>query len=349
MSLYRRRKTWWIDIASPGGERIRKSTGTQERVKAQEYHDKLKAELWKVARLGNKPDRAWEEAVVRWLQETAHKATHEKDKAHLRWLDRHLGGKHLMEITRDVIDRVTHARLKEGVSNATVNRMLEVVRAILRRAAKEWEWTDRTPYIRMLPEPKRRIRWITREEAERLLEELPEHLRAMAHFTLATGLRQRNVTELSWSQVDLKKRRAWVHPDQAKARKGIGVPLNAEAMVLLRQQQGKHPRRVFTYQGRPVKQVNTAAWKKALARTGIEDFRWHDLRHTWASWHVQGGTPLNVLQELGGWESVDMVRRYAHLAVDHLAEYADRLARPRVIIHDTNTSHALQKGRVKGT
>jgi len=59
--------------------------------------------------------------------------------------------------------------------------------------------------------------------------------------------------------------------------------------------------------------------------TGIHDFRWHDLRHTWASWHVQQGTPLHALQELGGWESAEMVRRYAHLSAEHLAAYADRL------------------------
>ena len=58
----------------------------------------------------------------------------------------------------------------------------------------------------------------------------------------------------------------------------------------------------------------------------IENFRWHDLRHTWASWHVQAGTPLHVLQELGGWESVEMVRRYAHLSTDHLAEYVERMS-----------------------
>ncbi len=62
-----------------------------------------------------------------------------------------------------------------------------------------------------------------------------------------------------------------------------------------------------------------AAWYKAMKRAGIENFRWHDLRHTWASWHVQSGTPLHVLQELGGWASYAMVQRYAHLAADHLA------------------------------
>jgi integrase len=64
----------------------------------------------------------------------------------------------------------------------------------------------------------------------------------------------------------------------------------------------------------------------ALKRAGIEDFRWHDLRHTWASWHVQAGTPSHALQELGGWEYAEMVRKYAHLSSDHLAEYADRMS-----------------------
>ena len=65
---------------------------------------------------------------------------------------------------------------------------------------------------------------------------------------------------------------------------------------------------------------------KALKRASIENFRWHDLRHTWASWHVQDGTPLHVFQELGGWETPLMVRRYAHLAADHLAAYASRVS-----------------------
>ena len=93
----------------------------------------------------------------------------------------------------------------------------------------------------MLPKPKRRIRWLTHEEAERLIRELPEHLAEMARFSLATGLRKANVTGLEWSQVNLQRRIAWIHPDQAKARKAIGIPLNAEAILVLRTQVGKHP------------------------------------------------------------------------------------------------------------
>jgi integrase len=68
--------------------------------------------------------------------------------------------------------------------------------------------------------------------------------------------------------------------------------------------------------------VNNHAWQKALKRSGIEDFRWHDLRHAWADRHIQRGTPLKILQELGAWEAVEMMRRYAHFRGEHLAEYA---------------------------
>lgn len=327
MSLYKRKDSpyWWVKITHGGGC-LQHSTGTADRRQAQEYHDTLKATLWEQERLGARPKYSWNEAVVRYLAETTHKASQADDKSHLRWLDRFLNGLTLEDIHRELLDRITQERKSEGVSNATVNRTLEVVRAILRKAANEWDWINKAPSIRMLSEPTRRVRWITREEANRLLEVLPSHLRAMAQFSLETGLRKSNVTGLSWSQVDLVRRTAWIHPDQAKARKAIAVPLSAAAVVVLREQIGKHPDYVFSYRGKPVTQVNTKAWRQALKRAGIENFRWHDMRHAWASWHVQAGTPLHVLQELGGWESVQMVRRYAHLSSDHLAEYVERMS-----------------------
>ncbi len=91
-------------------------------------------------------------------------------------------------------------------------------------------------YVR---EPIRRIRYLTDEEVRTLLEELPEHLADMAEFSLATGLRRASVTRLLWSQVDLERGRAWVHPDEAKA-KAIPVPLNDDAVRVVRKQVGKH-------------------------------------------------------------------------------------------------------------
>ena len=332
MSLYKRGKTWWVHFGTPCGQRIRCSAKTANKRLAQEYHDRLKADYWRVSRLGEKPRRKWEEAVERWLKEKqGEKATLKDDVIRLRRVHSHLYGRYLDEIDRDVLDELTESRLSDGVSNTTVNRMLEVVRAILRRSEREWGWLERAPYVRMLTQPKRRVRWLTREEAKHLLEELPDHLAAMARFTLATGLREANVVGLEWSQVDLDRRCAWIHADQAKTRKAIPVPLNEEAILVLRQQIGKHSRRVFTYKGLPVTKANNHAWRKALVRADIKDFRWHDLRHTWASWHVQQGTPLHVLQELGGWSSYAMVRRYAHLSVKHLAEYADGLCETKEI------------------
>lgn len=247
------------------------------------------------------------------------------DQAHLRAFQPYLVGKHLDEISRDSVDEVVSAFMAAGSSNATINRRLEVLRAILRRCVREWEWLDRYPHIRMLREPKRRIRFLTRTEARTLLHQMPVHLAAMAEFTLVTGLRRSNVTGLRWSQVDLSRRMAWIHADEAKARQAIPVPLNRDAVRILEAWQGEHHTHVFSYNGRPITQTSTKAWYAALRRAGIDNFRWHDLRHTWASWHAQQGTPLHVLQELGGWESVEMVRRYAHFSAEHLAPYADRL------------------------
>ena len=154
----------------------------------------------------------------------------------------------------------------------------------------------------------------------------------MEAFSLATGLRRANVTGLQWCDVDLIKRHALIHPDQAKAKRAIPVPLNEDAIIILRKQIGKHEQFVFSYAGHRITQCSTKAWKKALKRAGIENFRWHDLRHTWASWHIQNGTSLQELQQLGGWASFEMVLRYAHLSSDHLRKAAER-------VHATNLLH----------
>jgi len=103
-----------------------------------------------------------------------------------------------------------------------------------------------------------------------------------------------------------------------------------------------HPERVFTYEGKPIAWANTLGWRKALKRAGLADFRWHDLRHTWASWHVQNGTPLHVLQEMGAWETASMVRRYVHLAPAHLAPHAAVVDR---VLEGTS---AAQEAKKKG-
>lgn len=347
MSLFKRKDSpnWWIEVTAPDGKRIQQSTGTADRVKAQELHDRLKVDFWEQKRLGVKPRRTWQEAVLRYLSEKSQKSTLDADKSHLRWLDPHMRDVHLDEVSRDLIAQITAARQESyeiprrkgpprriAPKPTTVNRTLEILRAILRKARDDWEWISVCPNIPMLKEPVKRVRWITRDQAETLLNLLPDHQQPMMRFALETGLRRTNVTHLEWSQLDLERRLAWIHPDQAKAEKAIGVPLSDEAVLILRGQFGKHESWVFPYHGKAVTQTSTKAWRDAVKRAGIPaDFRWHDLRHTWASWHAQDGTPLHVLQELGGWASAEMVQRYAHLSTEHLAQWVNRRSGLRIV------------------
>lgn len=324
MALYKRGEVWWLRFDFPNGKRIRRSTGTTNKEQAEEYHDRLKADLWRVRKLGERPEYWWNDAVVKWLKEKSHKASFDKDKEIFRWVDRYLNNVKLSAINRALLDDIAEAKARQS-TRPTANRYMALIRAVLRRAANEWEWIDKAPKVPMYPGKVRRVRWITREEAERLLSFLPEHQAAMARFALATGLRQRNVCRLEWNQVNLQSRMAWIHPDQAKCKKAIGVALNSEAIGVLRNQIGQHEQFVFAYNGKPIWQVNTKAWRKAVRKAGLENFRWHDLRHTWASWHAQVGTPLNILQEMGGWECAEMVRRYAHLSTKHLAPHAENI------------------------
>src|SRR3989338_8087024 len=163
MSLYKRNNVWWIDITH-NHRRIQKSTGTANKQEAKQLHDQFKADLWKQEYLDQKPERTWHEAVTRWMDESSHKRSIGDDKLHLKWLDPYLAHLPLKHITRDLIDDLAKKRSldrrsirKDGdksklkpLSAATVNRMLEVIRAILRKAADEWEWLDKSPRVRML-------------------------------------------------------------------------------------------------------------------------------------------------------------------------------------------------------
>jgi len=339
MSLKKRGNTWWIDFTTSAGERIRRSAGTSSKAEAQELHDNLKAESWRVQQLREKPKYTWDDAGYQWLMETQHKRTHKEDIYKLRWLQQFLRDRVLAEISREEIIKIGERKRIEA-SATTANRHLALIRAILRKACYEWEWIDRVPKVKLYREAKRRVRWITPEQAQALLSELPPHQREVVIFALATGLRQSNVVNLVWSDVDLHRGTAWVHGDEAKGKEDIHVSLNTVAIAVLQRQLGKHPDRVFTYAGRPIGWANTVAWRKALKRAGIENFRWHDLRHTWASWHVQNGTPLYDLQEMGGWKSESMVRRYAHLAPANLAKHAEVIGR---LLDGTNSAQPQTK------
>ncbi|HBN1858599.1 TPA: site-specific integrase, partial [Escherichia coli] len=214
---------------------------------------------------------------------------------------------------------------------------LAILRAIL-NIAVEWGWLDRAPKISTPRVKNGRIRWLTEEESKHLFAEIAPHFFPVVMFAITTGLRRSNVTDLEWSQVDLDKKMAWMHPDETKAGNAIGVPLNETACQILRKQQGLHKRWVFVHTRpayrsdgtktaavRKMRTDSNKAWKGALKRAGISNFRFHDLRHTWASWLVQSGVSLLALKEMGGWETLEMVQRYAHLSAGHLTEHASKI------------------------
>jgi integrase len=116
--------------------------------------------------------------------------------------------------------------------------------------------------------------------------------------------------------------------EEAKSGYARAVPLNADVMKVLQRRAAAARKYIFkrpSRQGQPrkISQIDARCFKRACAAVGIADFRFHDLRHTWASWHVQRGTPLMALKELGGWETIQMVQKYAHLAPSHLAQHAE--------------------------
>lgn len=268
--------------------------------------------------------KTWQEAAAKWLEETAHKRDHRNDKIKIEWIAEHWNTKLLTELDRETIRDLAKQKAVD-VKPATVNRYLALIRAILRRAAHEWQWIDKPPHIRLQHEPHRRVRWLHPEQAKTLIAELPEHQRHPMIFALSTGLRAGNVLELTWRQIDLKRRVAWFYADQTKNEEDLSVSLNDNAMAILLARRNIHREWVFTYRGKPIKRLTTKAWYKALKRANIENFRWHDLRHTWASWLVQEGVPLYALQEMGGWKTAGMVRKYAHLSPAHNLRYAQTI------------------------
>lgn len=316
MALLLRGESYWMDVQI-NGKRLRESLKTNDKKLAQQLHDMRKAELWREGVLKEKPKKTFKEACARWLVERAHKRSLADDQLKINFLLPKIGSTLLSELTRDKIENV----LPKDVSGATRNRYRALIRAMLRAAEREWDWLDRAPVLRTEAEPKRRVAYLTRDQAEVLIACLPEKYRMPVRFALLTGLRRSNVFGLTWEAVDLDNSMVHVAEEDAKAGQRILVPLNKSAKALLESFPEPRKGRVWGDMDR----IWANTWTAACKRAGVPGFRFHDLRHTWASWHAMAGTPLSVLQELGGWHSHEMVQRYAHLSPEHLANAAERV------------------------
>ena len=265
------------------------------------------------------------QAVARYNAEKFDKKTLENDSYAFIHLIPFIGDLYLSDINMNTLWPFIHHR-RRTVKNATINRELEVVRCILNLAHKEWQCLESVPFLRMLKEPPPRVRFLTRSEADRLLLALPHHLQPVIQYALATGCRRSEILKLEWSRVDLDRKVAWLDHGTTKNGSARGIPLNRDALIALEMCKSRNSKWVFTYSNQPMVGIGSA-FKKALKRANISNFRFHDLRHTWASWHVMSGTPLYDLMTLGGWKTMDCVQRYAHLAPEHLASAARRIER----------------------
>ncbi|MEB0134774.1 site-specific integrase [Actimicrobium sp. CCC2.4] len=314
-----------MSVTLPNGKRVRKSAGTESREEAEAYLAKLTLDAYREAHFGIRPERSWRDAVVRYLELKASLRSFRDVQRICRGLDPYVGRLTLNQITGDVVWSIAQGELKRGNKPATVNRYLALVRNLLHMARDEWQWIDTFPKIRMLAGEVERDRWLTRSEADRLIAACPVHLAALVRFALATGLRAREITGLEWSRVDLERQTAWLN--RTKNGTPRGVPLNEDAVTVLQEQLGRHPQACFTYKGNPIRwDVTNTAWHNAIRKAELSDFRFHDLRHTWASWHRQAGTSCDELKDLGGWKSRVMVDRYAKYATAHLQVAASRIA-----------------------
>lgn len=343
MPIYRRGKTYWIDISAPDGSRVRQSAKTQEKNKAQQLHDKLKHELWQVSHLEKRPERYFDELMVLALRDADGQSGYENKQIYARYFIDYFSGKELSKISGErITDAIpTHChRTRKPLSNATKNRYRSFVMRAFSLAYKNG-WIDKVPYVPLLREPKVRVRWIEKHQARVLIDNLShDWMKAVCSFALMTGARMSEILTMKWESINLVGRVAVVTADNAKSGRARALPLNDETIALLNKlpRVGDFP---FTANGDFTPTINRNDFANALRKSGIEDFRFHDLRHTWASWHVQNGTPLMALKEMGGWEKLEMVNKYAHLSGEHLSKFSgivtflaqsenDKLSQPKI-------------------
>lgn len=316
MSLYRRKdsEVWWMNISIAGLPRVRESTDTADRKAALEIETARRTALYAALRRAGPINKTWDDAVRMWKNKAGRS---ESDVLSLAKLRKSLGNALVMDLTTEHFERA----LEFCETPATFNRYRARIVAIM-NLAKRHKWIAEVPHIETRRVKAGERRWLTHDEWDKLYAALPDHLKAPAMLAVQTGLRQANVFGLKWKDVELEQRHLPISGGNTKAGKSLGIPLNDAAFAAIKAQVGVHHEFVFTYRGRPMAKPKEG-FAQAKRDAGVVGFTWHGFRHTWATWHIQNGTPLDVLQKLGGWADIRMVMTYAHHSAGHLARYAN--------------------------
>jgi site-specific recombinase XerD len=314
---------WWIRYADQYGRIHREKIGP--RGLAIEAYRKRKAQIKEGNYFPEKMQRRhmlFEDMASMYLEDHSrvNKRSYRDDCQRMRRFTDEFSNKALREITIQDVERLK-AKLARGVAPATVNRYLGVLKNLFTKAI-EWGKTETNPVkaVKLFKENNQRIRFLSHDEEEALIRETPEEYRPLIKVALHTGLRRGEQFALNWNNVDFNT--GIITITQTKSGEARRVPMNGLVAATLR----KLPSRmrneyVFTSKvGTPLNPQNfiNRVFGPALRKAGIKDFRWHDLRHTFASRLVMDGVDLRTVQELLGHKTIAMTLRYSHLSPGHL-------------------------------
>jgi len=317
MQLYKRENSpnWWLTWRDKNGKRFRRSSGTTDRKLAEALGASWAKEDFLEQHFGKKPEIAFSEVLLRYAKYLKRQNPDDfmgKNRYRIKFLADRFKGFNVSDFTYRAVQEFVDERL-ETVSSGMALKDVAYIKAAINRARRE-ELTDFVPNFPKVKPSRPRNRWLTHAEEDRLLREAAPHLQPLIRFAVDTGGRRSELLKLDWRYVDLANRR--VTYIQTKNGEDRTVRLCQRAYKTLMDLGPKDTGPVFTYKGKAIKGYKTA-FDKARDNAGIEDFRFHDLRHTFASRLVQGGVPLYNVMHLTGHKSLEMVQRYSHLAPEY--------------------------------
>lgn len=343
MGLYRRPDSdiYWMAFAH-NGKVFRKSTGTTDRKLAEKILAKVQIQViegrW--FEFDSSRQHTFEDLMEKYMREysAVHKAasTHEKDQFLLAHLTPVFSGLSLNEITPRMIANYKTGRLADNASPASVRNELRLLGHAFNIALKQWEWVKDNPVSKVsFKELKARTidRWLTPEEEDNLMRastgRLNGQLVDIIIIALNTGMSQEEIIKLSWQNVDLFRRT--ITTTRKKTTKTRTIPINNTVIELLKQRYKVRPITgsgtvFFNRAGNMVDAAKLkAAFVRAVKEAGIENFRFHDLRHTFATRLVQRGVDLYKVAKLLGHKDVTTTQRYAHHYPESLRDGVDIL------------------------
>ena len=259
----------------------------------------------------------------------------ERQQAMLGWWKEKLGAYTLATLTAEVLARHRdELQTKEGLAPATVNRYLSALSGAFTNAVREWHWLPDNPLSRVSKktEPRGVVRYLSDEERIALLDACRQSeykpLYLMVLFSMTTGMRRGELQGLRWQDIDLERGVAILHNTKNGDRRS--VPIVPEVANLLREH-GKVRKlgndQVFTSDGSAEVWLFDKAWYAALKAAKVKDFRWHDLRHTAASYLAMSGSTTAEIAAVLGHRTLQMVKRYAHLSDQHVGTVVERMTR----------------------